>query len=82
LIAAGLADFVVAFATAILSNPGRLLAIPGAPAADLLEQLPVVLIPAFAVPGFVILHLIAWLKLRDEARAMSGARSSLGCARA
>ena len=77
LIAAGMTDFVVAFGTAILSDPGRLLAISGAPTAELLEQLPIVLIPAFAVPGFIILHLIAWLKLRQEAGPMRGARSSL-----
>lgn len=66
LIFAGMLDFVGAFGTAILSNTGRLLAIPGTPTPDLMQKLPMVIIPAFGVPLFIILHLIAWLKLRSE----------------
>lgn len=68
LILAGMADFVLAFATGILSNPGGPLAPVGAADADLILAFPLVMIPAFAVPLFIILHAIAWLKLRENDR--------------
>lgn len=66
-VALGLLDFLLAFATAILSDTGRLLNFAGAPTADAMEALPLVLIPAFGVPFFTLLHVIAWIKLRREA---------------
>ncbi|MGF1477262.1 MAG: hypothetical protein ACFB6S_17090 [Geminicoccaceae bacterium] len=66
LIGTGMLDFVLAFGTAILSDTDRILAVAGAPTAGLMQTLPMVLIPAYAVPLFIILHLIAWLKLRGE----------------
>lgn len=67
LIVVGLLDFVGAIGSAILTDPGRLLAFEGQPTADLMEVFPMALIPAFGVPVFIILHLIAWLKLHREA---------------
>lgn len=66
LIAVGLFDFVVAFGTAILSGEGRLLDFADAPQPILMQQLPMTLIPTFAVPLFIIFHLIAWIKLSTE----------------
>ena len=63
LIVAGMIDFVGAFGTAILVAPGRILA--GGPTAEMMQVLPLALIPAFGVPLFMIIHLIAWLKLRS-----------------
>ncbi|MGL6208586.1 MAG: hypothetical protein ACRC14_02005 [Paracoccaceae bacterium] len=65
LIAAGTLDFAVAFSTAVLSGAGRPLNLPGAPPPDLMQSLPMILIPAYGVPIFLILHLIAWIKLRS-----------------
>ncbi len=50
----------------ILSDTGRPLALTGNPSPDLMQQLPMVIIPAYGVPFFIILHLITWLKLRSE----------------
>ena len=63
---AGIADFVVAFATAILSEPGRPLSFEGAPPPDAMQSLPVVMIPAFGVPLFLILHMMVLIRLRTE----------------
>lgn len=59
----GLVDFAVAFGTAILSGGGMPLRLDGAPVPAVLLTLPLALIPAFGVPAFAILHLIAWLRL-------------------
>lgn len=61
---AGLTDFAVVFALAVLSGPGLPLAseVP----VSAMQRLPLVLIPAFGVPAFIILHLIALLKLRRQ----------------
>lgn len=64
LVIAGFADFLLAVATGVLSGPGRALAFDGAPPPDLLQQLPMVMIPGFAVPLFLILHLIVLIRLR------------------
>jgi len=66
LIAAGLFDFVIAVASGILTVSGGPLAVAGAPGSELVNAFPLVLIPAFAVPMFIIFHLIAWIKLRSE----------------
>ena len=66
LIAAGMLDFAVAFATAVLTSPGRPLQFAGDPTPTALMQgLPLAMIPTFGVPLFTILHLISWFKLRD-----------------
>lgn len=59
----GLVDFAVAFGTAILSGEGMPLRLDGAPLPAMVLTLPLALIPAFGVPAFTILHLIAWLRL-------------------
>jgi len=64
---AGLADFIIAFATGILSRDGQALHFDGAPASSLLGTLPLSLFPTFIVPAFLIMHVIALLKLRQIA---------------
>lgn len=59
----GLVDFTTAFALAILSSEGLPLHFAGAPVLGPVLGLPLVLVPAFAVPVFAILHAIAWLRL-------------------
>lgn len=66
LLSVGVADFILAFGSAILSGQGRPLQLEGAPLPDMMQELPMALIPTFGVPLFLILHLIAWLKLRTE----------------
>ncbi|MGL4238083.1 hypothetical protein [Tabrizicola sp.] len=60
----GLMDFVLAFGTAILSGEGMPLRLAGEPLPALMQSLPMAMIPAFLVPVFIILHLMAWFKLR------------------
>lgn len=63
LIAVGMLDFVAAIGTAILSGQGQPLRFPGEVAPTLMQVLPMAMIPAFAVPLFIILHIVAWQKL-------------------
>jgi spore maturation protein SpmB len=63
LVVVGMLDFVAAFGTAILSGQGFPLLLPGEVAPVLMQQLPMAMIPAFGVPLFIILHLMAWQKL-------------------
>ena len=65
LIIFGMLDFVAALATGILTRQGLPLHFEGAPPADIMQTLPMVMIPGFAVPAFIIFHMIAWIKLRE-----------------
>ena len=64
-IIAGLADFAVAFVTGIGSIGGNFLDFAGAPSSTIINALPLVLIPSFLVPVFIILHVMAIIKLRS-----------------
>jgi hypothetical protein len=64
-IIAGLADFAVAFATGIGSIEGNSLSFAGAPSDAIINALPLVMIPGFLVPVFIIAHVIAIIKLRS-----------------
>lgn len=68
LIGVGMLDFALAFGSAIVSSEGRPLQFAGAPLPTMMQDVPMVLIPTFGVPLFTILHLIAWLRLRDLGR--------------
>jgi hypothetical protein len=62
----GIADLVVAVGTGFLSSPGRLqLLSPGAPNV-LVGLFPLVLIPIYAVPLSIVLHLASLTKLARE----------------
>ncbi len=60
----GIADFVVAIGTGFMSTDTALRVFEGPITSDAMAQLPLALIPSFLVPLFVILHLIALIKLR------------------
>jgi hypothetical protein len=66
LVIVGMTDFAAAFGTAFLSGVGFPLYIASEGAPQLMLQSPLTMIPAFAVPLFIILHLISWQKLRQE----------------
>lgn len=63
----GLLDFVAAFATATLTAQGFPLQFAGEPLPVLMQKWPLAMIPGFLVPTFIILHLMAWQKLRQKA---------------
>ncbi len=63
----GILDFVLAFATATLSGAGRPLQFVGEPLPAMMQTLPMVMIPAFGVPLFLIGHAIALIALRRAA---------------
>jgi len=62
---AGLADFAVAVVTGIGSIDGNFLNFAGAPPNSIINALPLVLIPGFLVPVFIIAHMMAIIKLRS-----------------
>ncbi len=62
---AGLADFAVAVVTGIGSIDGNFLNFTGAPSNAIINALPLVLIPGFLVPVFIILHVMAIIKMRS-----------------
>jgi hypothetical protein len=67
---AGLVDFVVAVGTGVLTSSTSLgLLAEGAPRASL-GALPLSLVPTFAVPLWIIFHVISLLQLRSTAGSM------------
>jgi len=72
----GLADFIVAVVIGTLARSGGSLHFAGTPPSDALGVFPVALIPAFAVPLYVITHLIVALQLR--ARGSDTTRIRIG----
>ena len=67
---AGLLDFAGAFATGILTSNSALGLLAGEKAAQWasMDSMPLSLIPTFAVPMWIILHLISLLQLRQMGR--------------
>ena len=67
---AGLLDFVGAFATGILTSNSSLGLLAGEKAAQWasMDLMPLSLIPTFAVPLWIVLHLISLLQLRELGR--------------
>jgi hypothetical protein len=61
---AGLLDFVGAVGTGLLTSGSPLGLLAGSATSDIMNVLPLSLIPTFAVPFFVILHFISLLQLR------------------
>jgi hypothetical protein len=64
-VVAGLADFAVAVITGIGSIEGNFLSFAGAPSNAIINALPLVLIPGFLVPVFIILHVMAIIKIQS-----------------
>lgn len=62
LVILGMLDFVFAIGVGGLSGPGGVLAATP----PLSPQLPIAFIPAFLVPNLIILHVLVWLRLKQE----------------
>ncbi|HAT36293.1 MAG TPA: hypothetical protein DCS82_11290 [Rhodospirillaceae bacterium] len=64
----GLLDFVGAIGGGVLSGgtPAGILTAPGAVTSDIMQTLPLALIPTFFVPFWIILHIISLIKLRQR----------------
>ncbi|WP_455200693.1 hypothetical protein [Kaarinaea lacus] len=60
----GLMDFVIAVSLGIMSRTGNIGQLEGHVASDAMGVLPLVLIPAFIVPFYIITHVIIYLQLR------------------
>lgn len=63
---AGLADFAGAIGPDLSTSGAIVPLADGAGSSAPMRQLPLSLIPIFAVPAFIILHLMALIKLRRE----------------
>jgi hypothetical protein len=63
--AAGILDLVVAVGTGVLSSPTRLGVLAHGATTRLMGQLPMSLIPTFAVPLLVILHIVCIAQVRQ-----------------
>ncbi len=60
---AGLIDFAGAFATGLLASPSSFGVLAGSVTTEILAQPPLIMIPGFAVPLFIILHVISLLQV-------------------
>ena len=68
----GLVDFAIAIGIGILSAPGPLqLIVPDRLNAQL-GTFPTVMIPAFAVPSSILLHVLSLRQLRRSGRSLMG----------
>lgn len=67
----GIADFVVALTIGFLASTTPLQMIHVSPSTDLITILPLVLVPAFGVPLFIVLHALSLGRIRAELRAMA-----------
>jgi hypothetical protein len=63
---AGIGDLVIAVGTGFLSAPSPFRLLFSRPSTELMTVLPMVLIPTFLVPIFVLLHVISLRKLMEE----------------
>jgi hypothetical protein len=73
----GLVDFAIAIGIGILSAPGPLqVIIPDRPNSQL-GTFPTVMIPAFAVPSSILLHVLSLRQLRRIGRSVEAARAAV-----
>lgn len=63
----GLLDFVGAIGGGVLSGNSPIGILRGEVTADIMQELPLSLIPTFAVPFWIILHIVSLLKVRRDA---------------
>jgi hypothetical protein len=64
----GLLDFVGAIGGGVLSGRSPIGLLRGDVTTDVMQELPLSIIPTFAVPFWIVLHLISLLQLRSERR--------------
>lgn len=62
----GLVDFVIAISMGVLTRTGDLLYFDSQAGSDIMGTFPLALIPGFAVPFYVITHLIIFAQLRQR----------------
>ncbi len=62
----GLIDFVIAVSMGVLTRAGDVLHISGQASSDIMGTFPLGLIPGFAVPFYVITHLIIYAQLKSK----------------
>jgi len=65
----GLIDFVVAVSMGVMTRTGEALYFSGQVSSDILGTFPLALIPGFAVPFYVITHLIIFAQLKRRTRS-------------
>jgi hypothetical protein len=70
----GLLDFVGAVGGGVLSGSSPIGILGGDVTTDILLELPLSMIPTFAVPFWIVLHIISLIKLRNPQAAAEGAR--------
>jgi hypothetical protein len=58
-------DFVVAVTTGLLTSQSAIGLITGPISSAAIDNIPVSLIPTFAVPFFIILHAISFIQLKN-----------------
>jgi len=62
----GLIDFVIAVSLGVMTRTGEIFHFSGSVGSEIMSTFPLALIPGFAVPFYVITHLIIYAKLRQE----------------
>ena len=62
----GLADFVIAVSLGVMTRTDEVLHISGSVGSETMGVFPLALIPAFAVPFYVITHLVIFAQLKQE----------------
>jgi len=62
----GLVDFVVAVSLGVMTRTGEALHIDGQVSSDIMGTFPLALIPGFAVPFYVVTHLIIYAQLSGD----------------
>ena len=67
----GLLDFVGAVGGGVLSGSSPIGILRGDVTTDIMQELPLSMIPTFAVPFWIILHIISLIKLRNLALAQT-----------
>ena len=65
----GLLDFVGAIGGGVLSGSSPIGILRGEVTTDIMQQLPLSMIPTFAVPFWIVLHMISLVKLRNQQAA-------------
>lgn len=65
----GLLDFVGAIGGGVLSGSSPIGILRGEVTTDIMQQLPLSMIPTFAVPFWIVLHIISLVKLRNQQAA-------------
>jgi len=61
----GLIDFVIAVSLGVMTRTGEILHFSGSVGSEIMGTFPLALIPGFAVPFYVITHLIIYAQLRQ-----------------